>query len=422
MRRSTTKWTVLAALVVLTVGFGVTKSQAEGPDREAMRAKMMERIDTNRDGIISSEERAKAKAEFAKRFPNHGKAWKPNFKMEPGLFVIDKDFQLFDMKAIVDPSTLKLEVKKDWTNIEGDTPARTKTVSFRVNTVLDGVDARAEVQFIVPRDRKAKGFLITNNGLGGDNFKEHESTLLRNGIGLVKTALTGEGPGGMVSVYIARLDPTHSNEYCLWPATIMRAITAAYAEKDHFEKGKIVTYGGSKHGASSHIAIIHDDRITAAFTKVCPISHSPVRLHDNKIWHERERIRYGGFVGGLYGINNTKKFVDFGHKWEDIETYCKKIAPSLFLSLNKEKLQKRGVELLSDPGTHDGVAYTVHSMGKYAPWVPVVFRPNGGHRGDGNPPYNPNLNVAVLRHFLGADQPRLLPRRLSMRKGAIRLR
>ncbi len=47
------------------------------------------------------------------------------------------------------------------------------------------------------------------------------------GEGLVAHYTFDEGPGGMVSVYIARLDPTHSNEYCLWPATIMRAITAA---------------------------------------------------------------------------------------------------------------------------------------------------------------------------------------------------
>ena len=50
----------------------------------------------------------------------------------------------------------------------------------------------------------------------------------------------------------------------------MRATTAAYAEKDHFEEGKVAVSGGSKNGASPSIAIIADERLTALHATVSP--------------------------------------------------------------------------------------------------------------------------------------------------------
>ena len=67
------------------------------------------------------------------------------------------------------------------------------------------------------------------------------------------------------------LDPRVKIQYWAWPATLMRAITTAYAEKDHFEKGKVAASGGSKNGASPSMAIIHDERMTAVHATVSPI-------------------------------------------------------------------------------------------------------------------------------------------------------
>ncbi len=62
--------------ILLTVRQGVADDQgdkASKPDRAAMRARMLKRIDTNGDGKMSKDELAKARAEFAKRHGDPGK-------------------------------------------------------------------------------------------------------------------------------------------------------------------------------------------------------------------------------------------------------------------------------------------------------------------------------------------------------------
>ncbi|UCG33692.1 MAG: alpha/beta fold hydrolase [Phycisphaerales bacterium] len=74
---------VAVALVALTVQQGVAaepSDKASEPDRAAMRAKMLKRIDTNGDGKMSKEELAKARAESAKR--QGGSAERENHRLE----------------------------------------------------------------------------------------------------------------------------------------------------------------------------------------------------------------------------------------------------------------------------------------------------------------------------------------------------
>jgi len=365
------------------------------------------------------------------------------------VFEFKEDFTLFDMKALRDPSTLDSLVRFDWRNVEGNVPTRMKQVNVYVHSVLGNEKIRTEVQFIVPRDRKAKGFLMSNDGkfIDGDkkqDFSELEATLLRNGVGLVKVCLHQEDlrrrkkfrggwkelkygslyPSTMNDYYIEHLDPTHAVEYGFWPSLLIRGTTAAFAETEHFEKGKVAHTGVSKHGASSNIATIYDDRVTGLFPHVAPVSHSPVRLHDKKIWHERRKgANPHSFEGGIYGGNYTQGFQDAGHKWEDIEKYAKNIAPHLFLSLNEDKLQKRGVEILCSTGTHDCVAYDVYAIGKNAPWVPIALCANGGHRGPPNAKdFAPNYYPGILRHFLGADKPRMLPPAVKHKRNGDKLK
>lgn len=74
MRMPTLLLTAVFALL-LTVRPGVAEGQGDKPgkpDREAMKARMLERIDANGDGKLSRDERANARAEFAKQHGGSG--------------------------------------------------------------------------------------------------------------------------------------------------------------------------------------------------------------------------------------------------------------------------------------------------------------------------------------------------------------
>ena len=74
---------VAVVLIALTVCQGVAAEQGDNggkPDRAAMRARMLKRIDTNGDGKMSEEELVKARAESAKR--QGGSAKLENHRLE----------------------------------------------------------------------------------------------------------------------------------------------------------------------------------------------------------------------------------------------------------------------------------------------------------------------------------------------------
>ena len=106
--------------------------------------------------------------------------------------------------------------------------------------------------------------------------------MIKGGAGLVYTVVqTLESQGqrelgkAMQDRFIQTLEPRYSIQYWGWPASLMRAATAAYAETDHFETGKVALSGGSKNGASPSVSIIHDKRMTALHAGVSPPWESP---------------------------------------------------------------------------------------------------------------------------------------------------
>ena len=64
---------MVTAILAFVVRPSIADEQGDKPDRAEMRARMLKRIDTNGDGKMSAEERAHARAEFARRYPNYGK-------------------------------------------------------------------------------------------------------------------------------------------------------------------------------------------------------------------------------------------------------------------------------------------------------------------------------------------------------------
>jgi len=97
--RTSNKHSLLMALAALALWPGLARGAA--PDRAAMRARMLKRLDTDGDGKISPEELARARAEAAKRQPNP--ATPANYRLEIITFpkeVQDADANM-DSKALL---------------------------------------------------------------------------------------------------------------------------------------------------------------------------------------------------------------------------------------------------------------------------------------------------------------------------------
>ncbi len=339
---------------------------------------------------------------------------------------------LLDRQEIRDASTLDIVVLEDWHDVDGEVPTRQKLITIRVGELWPGQDLRAPVRLVVPAGRKAKGFHLT----GGNQTKRLqqdirprgvEAELLKGGAGLVQTVVQTLKSQGQAELdqemhkrFIKSLDPHLSIQYWGWPATLMRAATAAYAEEDYFEKGKIALSGGSKNGASPSVALIHDDRMTAQHGTVSPLWESPLRLCDRKAWDALEEFnekngvrRPHPFLGGTYGPIYNREALAAGHRWADLQKLANEMAPHIFISKNWAALEKRGVEMLFEPGTHDFVCFDVAWGGAHYPQIPVYYRPNSGH---GKKKPHPgaekgarNRDAFLLRHFFPDQVDPLLP-------------
>ncbi|MBT7404922.1 MAG: hypothetical protein HN754_02300, partial [Opitutae bacterium] len=195
--------------------------------------------------------------------------------------------KVFDMKEIRDPSTLQIKVLQDWHPVNGVIETRQKLVTINMGDLWPGQEYRIPVRMVVPANRKAKGFHLTGGSSPSRLEKDtrpnpNERELLEGGVGLVITVVQEPGTYGQRALsqaaekrFAETLNPRVKIQYWAWPATLMRAITTAYSEKEHFEKGKVAAFGGSKNGASPSMAIIHDDRMTAVHATVSPIWDSP---------------------------------------------------------------------------------------------------------------------------------------------------
>ncbi|MDF1859945.1 MAG: hypothetical protein P1U87_07000 [Verrucomicrobiales bacterium] len=324
--------------------------------------------------------------------------------------------EIFDMDAIRDPGTLEIEVLEDWYLVEGPVATRQKLVTINVGEMWPGQDYRVPVRMIVPAERKAKGFHLT----GGHSPKKLniefrldplKQELLKGGFGLVYTVVQEPGTYGEGGLsresevrFAKSLNSRHKIQYWAWPATLMRAITTAYAELDHFEPGKVAVSGSSKNGASPSMAILHDERMTAVHATVSPIWDSPLRLCD-PVARERHLENGGkqrGFSGGNFGPNFNQAALDAGHTWQELEKFTNEIADDVFISRNLEALRARRVEMLFHPGTHDMVAYDLAWGGEHHPDIPLYLGANTGHGKKGHPQLErdqANLPAFLLRHF-----------------------
>ena len=334
---------------------------------------------------------------------------------------------LFNVAEMYDASTLEVSVIKDWHTVDGEWPTRQKVIEITVGKATPDTDYRVLVQFAVPVDRKAQGFYLTSGVSKMDmKVRGFEGELIHAGVGLVKTRIKNlekDLKQSRDTLFYETLDLRYRN-FWIWPATYMRAITAAYAEDEHFETGNILVSGASKGGETSAITLIHDTRVTAAFGSVCPIYASPVRLSDPDALAKLDSYNQAlttkkpksrGWLGGLAGPSMKAGAFAEGHSEQDLQNFAEELADQLFMSRNVDMLKARGAEFLFHPGTHDMVSYDGIWGGMNAADIPVYNAANSGHGKKVHPANLKQANKAafILNHFIGGAEPMLEPPLIS---------
>jgi len=395
-----------------------TKKSGRQLDKKAIEARFQE-MDANQDGIVTREERRAR----VKEAPKVEKA-----TVGP----------IFNTEEILDESTLEIKTLQNWHVDEVTGATRQKLIEINVAELWPGQDYRIPVRMTVPLKGKAKGFRITGansyEGLMEDSKpSEFEAKLLAGGVGIVQTVVKPlrQIPGKrnlqrqMMAMTQKERNPRYSIVW-IWSMTLMRATTAAYAEGDHFEKGKVAGSGSSKNGISPAVALINDERFTAICSDHAFAYYSPTRRGDreakakaeeaNKAFFEavkagdidldpqRGKIYQRVMVGSESSMDNMA--LKAGKSMDEMQTFANRLMSSVCVTENWDRLMERGVDILFQPGTHDYVAYDILWGAQNHPQLPVYYQPNGGHS---QTPHvatakdEQNRDAFLWNHFFGGD-------------------
>jgi len=346
---------------------------------------------------------------------------------------------LFDTAKILDESTLDIKVLQDWHPVGA---TRQKLIEINVAEWWPGQDYRIPVRLVVPLEGKAKGFHITGGNkvefLSKDiNPNAFDAKLLANGVGLVKTVVQNSNtiPGKqglqqeMEKLFQEDLNMRY-NKIWIFSMTLMRATTAAYAEVDYFEKGKVAGSGGSKNGISPAVALINDERFTATCSSVAIAYASPTRKGDrgelqkvqtaNETFFEAvkagefelEPQRAKWYQRQMQGSGPSMEMMarKAGVSMDEFQDKVDRFMTSVCVTENWDRLRERGVDMLFQPGTHDWVAYDILWGAQNHPQLPIYHAPNGGHEMQKHhaAESDENLQAFLWNHFFGGE-PLLSP-------------
>ena len=360
-----------------------------------------------------------------------------------GLAETQVESPVFSSEEILDESTLEAQVIEDWhTGTQGGT-TRQKLVEIKVAEWWPGNDYRIPVRMIVPLEGKAKGFHITGSHSAESVSKESrpnafEARLLANGVGLVKTVVKplNQIPGKrgleqeMMRKFMKDFDSRYTTVW-IWSMTLMRATTAAFAEPNYFEPGKVAGSGGSKNGISPATALINDERFTATCSTVAFAWASPTRRARQKEMDEVaaaneaffaavqageidvEKSRAGWYRGIMAGSPEKMPLAGLkaGKTLEEIQTFADRILDRLSVSANWDALMERDVDVFFEPHTHDYVAYDILWGAQNFPQIPTYYAANGGHSMQRHPKAETNRQnreAFLWYHFFGGE-PLLSP-------------
>lgn len=350
----------------------------------------------------------------------------------------------FDLAEIRDETTLDVTILQDWhvDTVSGMT--RQKLIEINVAEWWPGQDYRIPVRLIAPLTGKAAGFHITGNhayaSMTGDAGLDTLDQLLINGsVGVVYTVVQAlpDIPGGnlLLEQMTNRFISTHNPRYMtawIWGMTLMRAATAALAETDYFDPGKIAGSGGSKNGVAPAVALINDDRFTATHSTVAPAYASPLRLYDPATIDQATAaddwffaaLDIGAIDPGDHTVSwyRSKSFIaasgwhvgpiNQGWSWEEVRQLAEDTKDYFYISETWDAIVSRGAEAFFHPATHDWVAWDILWGAQHHPEIPVYYLPNGGHDQTPHPMAatdEQNRDAFLLKHFLGGTDPMLEP-------------
>ena len=419
---------LLLAILALAAAAPFSNAQAQqlSESRLAQILKRFPQADTDKDGKLTAKEFEAARKQF--RQSRQGNA-------RPAAAAKTKVNSIFNTEEILDENTLETKTLQDWHPVGA---TRQKLIEINVAQWWPGQDYRIPVRLIVPLEGKAKGFSITGANPYETLMKDARPTdfqakLLAGGVGIVKTHVKAfrQIPGKqgleqkMRRVFMKDLNPRYTTLW-IWSMTLMRATTAAYAESDHFEKGKVAGSGSSKNGISPAVALINDERFTATCSDHAFAYYSPTRRADreemakanaaNKAFFEavkagdieleqqRGKIYQRVMVGSERSMD--KMALKAGRSMDEMQTFADRLLSSVCVAENWDRLMERGVDVLFQPGTHDYVAYDVLWGAQNHPQLPVYYEPNGGHS---QTPHvaaakdEQNRAAFLWHHFFGGD-------------------
>ncbi|MCP4096087.1 MAG: hypothetical protein GY880_09200 [Planctomycetaceae bacterium] len=398
-------------------------------------------IDKDGDGTLSDSEKKGLLRMAAKRAKRQPLPPMSETQSEPRDLpktspIVSTD-SLFSTEEILDETTLDTKILQDWHSVGA---TRQKLIEINVAEWWPGQDYRIPVRLIVPLEGKAKGFSIT----GANAYKtlmkdtrptEFQDKLLAGGVGVVETHVKAfrQIPGKqgleqkMMRMFMQDLNPRYTTLW-IWSMTLMRATTAAYAETDYFEKGKVAGSGSSKNGISPAVALINDERFTATCSNIAFAYYSPTRRADEKVMDKVEAaneaffesVRDGGidlnqerakiYQRVMVGSKSSKD-MRAGSSVDKMQTFSDRLWSSACITENWDRLMERGVDILFQPGTHDYVAYDILWGAQNHPQVPIYYQPGGGHY------HTPHIATAkdeqnreafLWKHFFGGE-PLLSP-------------
>ncbi|MDH3706502.1 MAG: alpha/beta hydrolase, partial [Acidimicrobiia bacterium] len=307
----------------------------------------------------------------------------------------------FHMPTMLDDTTLDVTVIEDW-HVDGAGTTRQKLIDVHVETWYDDIEIRVPVRLVLPLSGTVNGFTI--NGGSDPRAGDHaptgaEQLALDGGVGVIRTFIKPiaqydglPSEAQLQTRLLAEADVRYSEPW-LWAAIMMRSITAAFAD-DQIDPGPVLAWGGSKNGATPLVASIHDQRITGVQPSVAPAIFSPVRGHEPTAVAEVaaadadfDAARAAGLAPGDQGWGYYNKAFRSdallatqaaGWTAHDVRAFMHGIADDFFISENLEQLAQRGVDIFSEPGSHDWVAYDVAALGTELSDLRQYIRPNAG--------------------------------------------